>query len=244
LATRRCSSRSTSWDHGHDVDGNRLDATFIDQTGAVRDYFTMIKGVEPGEPTPPAAPDGLTATAASGGRIDLAWTDNAGNEDGFQVERSTDGSTFALHGTAGANATAYADATVSPRRPLVPRGRPTARVSRLVNVAGATTPGPRPPRRAHRHRAVENQIRWPGRTTRATSGFGSSAPPTGPLHDRYGGRRVTSTSSADGQPTHTGCAPQRVGNSAINTTGRTRSDAARRTGGTLILCDRRLSAFA
>jgi hypothetical protein len=127
-----------------DVDGNRLDATFIDQTGAVRDYFTMIKGVEPGEPTPPAAPGCLTATAASGGRIDLAWTDNAGNEDGFQVERSTDGSTFALHGTAGANATAYADATVQPAKGYWYRVRATngAGVSAWSNVAGATTPGP------------------------------------------------------------------------------------------------------
>ena len=27
-----------------DIDGNRLDARFIDNTGAVGDYFTMMKG--------------------------------------------------------------------------------------------------------------------------------------------------------------------------------------------------------
>jgi hypothetical protein len=44
----------------------------------------------PPSPPPPAsvaAPTGLSATAASGTRIDLAWTDNASNETGFRVER-------------------------------------------------------------------------------------------------------------------------------------------------------------
>lgn len=37
--------------------------------------------------TIPAPPSGLTATPISGARISLTWTDNATNEDGFQVER-------------------------------------------------------------------------------------------------------------------------------------------------------------
>src|SRR4051812_34818195 len=44
----------------------------------------------PPPPTPPSAipaPSGLTATAASGTRIDLAWTDNSTTENGFRVER-------------------------------------------------------------------------------------------------------------------------------------------------------------
>ena len=129
-----------------DVDGSRLDAKFIDQTGAVRDYFTVIKGAGPVEPATPAAPSGLNATAASSGRIDLAWTDNAGNEDGFQVERSTDGVTFALHGTAGANATAYVDATVQPSTTYSYRVRAIngAGPSDWSNVASATTPAPPP----------------------------------------------------------------------------------------------------
>lgn len=36
---------------------------------------------------PPAAPSGLTATAVSTSQINLAWTDNAGNETGFRIER-------------------------------------------------------------------------------------------------------------------------------------------------------------
>jgi PKD repeat protein len=36
---------------------------------------------------PPAEPSGLTAKAVSRSQINLAWTDNANNEDGFKIER-------------------------------------------------------------------------------------------------------------------------------------------------------------
>jgi hypothetical protein len=41
-------------------------------------------------PAPPTPPTGLTATAASASQINLAWTDNSANEDGFKIERCTD----------------------------------------------------------------------------------------------------------------------------------------------------------
>jgi len=56
----------------------------------------------------PAAPTSLTATAVSSSRINLAWTDNATNEAGFKIERSTDGVNFTQVATAGANARSYA----------------------------------------------------------------------------------------------------------------------------------------
>jgi subtilisin family serine protease len=51
----------------------------------------------------PAAPTNLNATAASSSRINLTWTDDANNETGFKIERSTDGSNFAQVGVVGAN---------------------------------------------------------------------------------------------------------------------------------------------
>lgn len=39
--------------------------------------------------TKPKAPSGLTAATASASQINLAWTDNADNEDGFKIERSS-----------------------------------------------------------------------------------------------------------------------------------------------------------
>jgi fibronectin type 3 domain-containing protein len=86
-----------------DVNGERLDARFLDKTGATRDSFTIVKG------SAPSRPADLTATAISDSRIDLAWTDASGDEDGFKIERSTDQTSFSLVATVGANATAHSD---------------------------------------------------------------------------------------------------------------------------------------
>ncbi len=70
---------------------------------------------------PPAAPSGLTATAAgpsqinlsaktvSSSQIRLTWTDRSSNEDGFSIERSRDGRTFTQIRTVAANTTTYTD---------------------------------------------------------------------------------------------------------------------------------------
>lgn len=54
----------------------------------------------------PAAPTGLTATAASSTAINLAWTDVAG-ETGYKILRSTDNVTFTQVGTVAAGVTTY-----------------------------------------------------------------------------------------------------------------------------------------
>lgn len=62
--------------------------------------------------SPPTAPSGLSATAVSKSQIKLSWTDNSGNnEDGFKIERSTDGSTFAEIATVGKNVTTFQNTT-------------------------------------------------------------------------------------------------------------------------------------
>jgi hypothetical protein len=66
----------------------------------------------------PAAPTGLTGTLVFGPTSNLTWTDNASNEAGFVVERSSDGgSTFTQVGVAparaGTGAVSYADTTVA-----------------------------------------------------------------------------------------------------------------------------------
>ncbi len=59
---------------------------------------------------PVNAPSGLTATAVSTNQIDLSWTDNSNNEDGFYIERKTGvGGTYAQIDTIGANVTIYSD---------------------------------------------------------------------------------------------------------------------------------------
>ncbi|HKK17270.1 MAG TPA: fibronectin type III domain-containing protein, partial [Opitutales bacterium] len=57
----------------------------------------------------PAAPSGATATALSATAIDLAWTDNSDNEDGFRIERRPAGGSYADLVTLAANTTTYSD---------------------------------------------------------------------------------------------------------------------------------------
>ncbi len=63
---------------------------------------------------PPSAPSALSATPFSATRIDLSWTDNASNESGYRIERSTtSGSGFSQVGTAAADATSFSDTGLS-----------------------------------------------------------------------------------------------------------------------------------
>lgn len=60
--------------------------------------------------TAPAAPSGLSATAAGYNSINLAWTDNSNNETGFEIWRSTSpNSGFVPVGQTGANIKSFTD---------------------------------------------------------------------------------------------------------------------------------------
>jgi hypothetical protein len=67
----------------------------------------------------PAAPSNLTAVLQAGPQVALTWVDNADNETGFVIQRSTDGINFSTIGTSGVSAgtgakVAIVDATVMP----------------------------------------------------------------------------------------------------------------------------------
>jgi hypothetical protein len=64
-------------------------------------------------PSPPAAPSSLSLSVISRTQINLSWADNANNETGFSIERSTgNANNFQVIATLGANTTAYSDTTV------------------------------------------------------------------------------------------------------------------------------------
>jgi fibronectin type 3 domain-containing protein len=63
---------------------------------------------------PPADPSNLLGSAVSGSQINLSWTDNSNNEDGFQIEQSTDGVNFTAIATASANATTFSVVGLQP----------------------------------------------------------------------------------------------------------------------------------
>src|SRR5207245_2144951 len=92
--------------------------------------------------TAPAAPSGLTASAASSSQVNLTWTDHSHNEFAFAVWRQGGGADWARVGVVGPNATAYTDITASAGVSYNYRVRAINAVgaSDWSNVVSVTTP--------------------------------------------------------------------------------------------------------
>ena len=96
----------------------------------------------------PDAPAGLTATAVSNRRVDLSWTDQSSNEDGFRIERCAGGAAacaasgaFVPVGQTAAGTTTYADGQLAASSTYSYRVRAfnAGGNSEYTNVAEATT---------------------------------------------------------------------------------------------------------
>jgi hypothetical protein len=86
-------------------------------------YFIVVDGfgldagdfnfsLQPSIAHSPNPPSDLTATAVSQTQINLTWKDNSGDEQGFRIQRSTDGFNFTEIATVGQNVTTFSDTTV------------------------------------------------------------------------------------------------------------------------------------
>jgi PKD repeat protein len=116
--------------------------TVTDDDGANDATSRMVTVTAP--PALPAAPTNLVATAVSRTQINLTWTDNANNEDGFYIERCK-GATctnFTRIATVGANATSYSNTGLSKNTTYRYRvlAYNSAGNSGYSNIASAKTP--------------------------------------------------------------------------------------------------------
>ncbi len=116
----------------------------VNSTGA-SSYTNIADATTQAPPvTIPRPPSNLTATASSSSQINLAWTDNASDETGFEIERSNDGTNFAKIADVGANTTTYSNTglTASTRYWYRLRAINSAGASSYTNIADATTQAP------------------------------------------------------------------------------------------------------
>ena len=141
-----------------DVLSNRLDLIFLLGTTNIGDSFTIIKA--PPSTNPPAAPTGLAAVAVATNQINLFWTDHASDEQGFQLERSTNGVDFSPFAVVGVNVTNRSDIGLAPQQTYHYRVRAynAAGVSPDSNLASATTPAVTPPSDTNAPAAVTNFV--------------------------------------------------------------------------------------
>jgi titin len=98
----------------------------------------------------PAAPSGLSTSAASATQINLAWTDNANNETGFRVERAPDAGgvagTYTEIAVVGVNVNSYSSTGLTAGATYWFRVRAYngTGTSAYSNESSATTPLPQP----------------------------------------------------------------------------------------------------
>ena len=95
----------------------------------------------------PAAPSNLTAKIVSKSIIELSWTDNADNEEGFKIERKIKGGSYSQIGTVGRNVTKYTSTGLSANKTYYFRVRAynASGNSSFSNEVSVTTSAPSAP---------------------------------------------------------------------------------------------------
>ncbi|GAB3940932.1 hypothetical protein GCM10028805_03510 [Spirosoma harenae] len=103
----------------------------LNSAGAPGDFSGVVNAITPD--IPPADPARLTVTSFTYNQVNLQWADVSTNESGFQIERSTNETSWDKIGDAGVNATTYTDNSALPQTHYYYRVK-------AVNGAGSSNP--------------------------------------------------------------------------------------------------------
>ena len=99
--------------NGDANDEGQDETFFVNLSNANNAAITDAQGqgtiVNDDAPVPPAAPTNLVAKTTGTATVDLTWSDQANNEEGYKIERKAGSGAFAEIGTASANANSYND---------------------------------------------------------------------------------------------------------------------------------------
>src|SRR5205814_232234 len=114
-------------------------------------YSGVASATTAAAPLPPASPSSLAATSLSASAIKLTWKDNETTENGYKIERGTDGVNFTEIGTVGTNVVTYHRVALTDKQKYYYRVRAfdATNDSGYSNVANATTKSPPPPDTTH-----------------------------------------------------------------------------------------------
>lgn len=127
-----------------------------------------------GAQSAPTAPSGLSATVNGAGFVNISWSDNSGNENGFSIERRTDNLSgqFTELTTAGRNVSSFQDLAPPTGSTVSYRVRAFNGVgnSAYTNVATVATQGPTPPSLLEASPLSSHQVelRWTDNTADET----------------------------------------------------------------------------
>ncbi|WP_449398594.1 fibronectin type III domain-containing protein [Chryseobacterium wanjuense] len=139
-----------AWETANGLNPNVFDALAVSTTHApylnIEVYINNLPNAIPPDfiipPTNLNFTNALTTITPASSSLTVNWNDNAANETNYIVERSTDGTTFSVIATLGANMTSYDDTGLTPNTPYYYRVKATTATESSVYTSTATVTTP------------------------------------------------------------------------------------------------------